>query len=59
MAKKASFYRGQRATKGYKRVEAMLTPEAARALKKLTADGLPQSVVIQRAILEAAKRKLV
>jgi hypothetical protein len=35
----------------------MLSPEAVRALRKLTADGSPQTIVIQRAIIEAAKKK--
>lgn len=58
MARKSSFYRGQRASKGFKRVEAILSPEAARALRKLTSDGVPQTLAIQKAIIEAAKRKL-
>lgn len=57
MAKKTSFYRGQRSSKGYKRVEAMLTPDAVRALRKLTADGVSQTTAIQRALIDAAKKK--
>lgn len=57
MARKTSFYRGQRSSKGYKRVEAMLSPEAVRALKKLTSEGVPQTIAIQRALVEVAKKK--
>ena len=57
MPKKSSFYRGRRASQGHKRVEAILSPEAVRALRRLTSDGVPQTTAIQKAIIEAAKRK--
>jgi hypothetical protein len=57
MPKKSSFYRSRRASQGCKRVEAILSPEAVRALRKLTSGGIPQSLAIQKAIIEAAKRK--
>jgi len=55
--KKTSVYRGQRVIKGYRRVEAMLSPEASRALKRLTEDGVPVTKAIMKAIIDAAKRK--
>jgi hypothetical protein len=55
--KKSSVYRSYKAIKGFKRVEALLPPDAAAALSKLTAEGVSTSKTIANAIIEAAKMK--
>lgn len=55
--KQPSAYRGQRVLSGYRRVDLMLTPEASRALKKLTEDGVPATTAICKALVDAARYK--
>jgi hypothetical protein len=55
--KQPSVYRGQRVLRGYRRVDVMLTPEASRALKKLTQDGVPATTAICKALVDAARYK--
>ena len=54
---KSSVRRGRRVLKGFRRAEVMLTPEANRALKKLTQGGLSVTAAICASLIEAARLK--
>ena len=55
--KQSSTYRGRRVLRGYRRIDLMLTPEASRALKKLTEEGVPATTAICKALVDAARLK--
>ena len=52
----SSISRDKRKVKGYRRIEAMISPTAAAALEKLTHSGIPKARAISTALIEAAKK---
>lgn len=52
----ASISRDRRKVKGFKRVEAIISPTAVAALEKLARTGIPKSRIIANALIEAAKK---
>lgn len=42
--------------KGFKRVEAMISPKAVAALEKLARTGIPKARIISNALIEAGKK---
>lgn len=55
-AQRAAAHRAARVNEGWRQVNLLLSPAAAKALDSLTADGATKREAIERALIEAVTR---